>query len=223
MNQTIKILIACNNNLLRKGIAKILQDEPGIRACQEVDNGQEIFNKIDLLSPEVVVVDFFLSGLNGLEVVRRIKKSHPEVKIVLFSTADLNALCIFEALEAGTSAFLDQSSTHNDLKLAIKAAMDGEAYLSPAASAKIIKNINNWKKQPLKKPRDVASRLTPREREVVQLIAEGLTGSQIAEKLCISYNTVRRHRMSLMEKLGLKNVVEVVKYAIRTNMVDLNC
>ena len=168
------------------------------------------------------MVDFYLAGLNGLDVARRLKKTHPDLKIVMFATAELDEGCIFRALEAGTTAFLDNRSTHHELRLAIKAAMDGEAYLSTAIYAKVIANLNDWKKHGLPGGQEPAGHLPPREREVAQLIAEGLTCPQIAERLCISYNTVRRHRMSLMTKLGLINVVEIVKFAFKTNMVDLN-
>jgi len=218
----LKVIIACSNGILRKGMANILADDDQIRVVGEVGTWQEIFKRIDELLPDIILVEYYLAGLNGIDVVRRVSKKYPDIRMAMFSTSGLSIDCILEALEAGVIALLDRSSSHQELLFAIKAAGKGESYLSPTISTKVLKNMSNPSAHRRKANTGTYNMLTLREREILHLLAEGVTVPKIADMLCISQKTVRNHKCNLMDKLGLKNVVDLTKYAIQNDLVYIN-
>ncbi len=215
----IKVLVACGNGILCKGIAKILTEEPKITVIGELNSGQEVINKIDSMLPDIVVIEFYLPELNGVDVAQRIKKKYQNIKFIMFSTSDLKDKYIFEMLKTGVEAILDKNSTYQELIIAINAVHFSESYLSPSISSKLIKSMFKGSACSGYGDRFGLERLTQREREVIQLIAEGFSCRQISDKLCISQKTVRNHKANLMKKLNLRNVAEITKYAIQNNVV----
>ncbi|MCB2228626.1 MAG: response regulator transcription factor [Desulfarculaceae bacterium] len=218
----IQALIATDNIILRRGMARMLGDCQGVQVVSELSSGQEVIKQIEGAAPDVALIDYYLPGLGGLEVAARLadKKSSP--RVILFSTYALRESSVFLALEAGVAAVLDKSCGYRDLVAAVKAAAEGKTYLPPALSAQVLGRFGSWMGRPNRGKRGEFASLTPREREVMQLIAEGLTYTQIADQLCISPNTVNRHRASLMDKLNLKSVADIVKFAIEARVVRLD-
>ena len=220
--ESVKVLIACDNNILCHGVAKILDEDPAIRVVGRMTGGQAILNQLEELAPEVLLVDFYLPELNGVELAQRVTQKYPHIKSIIFSTSDLSEESVFRALNAGIAALLDRSSTDQELRMAVRAAAGGDSYLSPSIASKVIKNLNQGAGNPVAGGKVRLEMLTPREREVMQLVAEGLTSPQIADKLCISHNTVRRHRARLKAKLNLGNAAEITRYAIKNNIVNID-
>lgn len=215
----IKVLLADDHTILRKGLCSLLADDKDIEVVAEAENGREALDKVKKLKPDVVVMDIAMPGLNGLEATRQIKKYFPEIKVLILSM-HANEEYIFQTLRAGASGYLIKKAAPMDLTLAIQAAIRGESFLSPAISRTVIKEyIRKAEKTAVED--EPFEMLTDREREVLQLIAEGHSNREIADRLYISTKTVETHRAHLMEKLNIHSAADLTKYAIRKGLTSL--
>ncbi len=211
----IKVLLAEDHTIVRKGLRSLLADESGIQVVGEAEDGQQAVQKTIQLLPDVVVMDITMPVLNGLEATRQIKKLCPQVKVVVL-TVHTTAEHIFQILRAGASAYVVKQGAVNELIEAIQTACRGETYLSPAISRQLVDEYGRRAEAMA----DRYERLTSREREVLQMIAEGRTNREIAGLLHITVKTVEAHRAHLMDKLGLRSIAELTRYALHKGMID---
>jgi len=215
----IKVILAEDHTIVRKGLLSLLKTETGIEVVAEAEDGRQAIEKVAQLKPDVVVMDISMPSLNGLEATRQIKKNYSNVKVLILSV-HTDEEYIFQALRAGASGYLVKKAAPMDLINAIQALDRGESFLSPSISKKVIeeyiKNASN-----MSETEDRTETLSGREREVVQLIAEGLSNQQLAELLHVSVKTVETHRARIMKKLDIHNTAGLTKYAVRRGWVSL--
>ena len=214
----IKVLVADDHTILRQGIKALLDNQAGIEVIGEAKDGREALALIERLLPDVILMDIGMPGLNGLEATRRIKKKFPGIKVLVL-TMYTNEEYVFQILNAGANGYLVKETAFQDLISAIKAVYRDEAFMSPSISKKVINRYT----QGVRKTNDTTCDiLTTREREILQLIAEGSSSKKIAEALFISPKTVETHRTHIMDKLNIHNRTDLIKYAIRTGIVDID-
>ena len=213
----IRILLADDHTILRSGIRALLENEPGLSVIGEAEDGRAAVRMACKLKPDVVLMDIAMPLLNGLEATRQIKIQCPDVKVLVLSMHD-NEEYIRQALEAGAMGYILKDAAPGELIGAIRSVYRGEAVLSPAVTRLVIEDYLRWGGT---RPQDVTDSLSPREREVLQLIAEGYTNKQIAEILSISIKTVQAHRNNLMQKLDLHDRGELIKYAIQKKIIEI--
>lgn len=215
--EKIRILLADDHTILRAGIRAVLEDEPDMVVIGEAEDGRTVVKLVCQLKPDVVLMDIAMPLLNGLEATRQIKNDCPQVKVLILSMHD-NEEYIRQALVNGAMGYILKDATVHELLDAIHAVYKGEAVLSPAITRLVIENYLRW--GVLQKD-DSSNGLSPREREVLQLIAEGYSNKEISEILCISIKTVQSHRMNLMSKLDLHDRADLIKYAIQRKIIDI--
>lgn len=214
----IRVLLAEDHTIVRKGIRALLDDEPTIEVVGEAENGREAVAQTERVQPDIVIMDHTMPLLNGLEATRQIREHSPAVKVLIL-TMHTNEEYIFEFLQAGASGYLVKQSAPTDLVAAIFAIQQGQSYLSPAISKTV---IDEYLRQGVAGGKgSVIDPLTAREREIIQLVAEGYSNREIAELLHISIKTVGAHRLNLMQKLDLHSPTELTKYAIRKGIISL--
>jgi DNA-binding NarL/FixJ family response regulator len=216
--KNITVLLAEDHTIVRKGLCAILGDESDIEVIAEAVDGRDAVRLTEQLQPDVVVMDFSMPGLNGLEATRQIKQIIPAVKVLIL-TRHTNKEYIYNILQAGASGYLVKKSAPEELIAAIRAVERGDSYLDPSISAMVINGYMQWAESEIQKPDNL---ITPREREVLQLIAEGRSNQEIAKVLHISVKTVGNHRTNLMDKLSLHSTAELTQYAVRTGMINLD-
>jgi two-component system response regulator NreC len=214
----IKVLVADDHTILRQGIKALLDNQEGIEVIGEAKDGREALAIIEETLPDVILMDIAMPGLNGLEATRRIKKKFPRMKVLVL-TMYTNEEYIFQILNAGANGYLVKETAFQDLISAIKAVYKNEAFMSPSISKKV---INSYIKKAQDDEEQICEILTTREREILQLIAEGNSSKKIAELLFISPKTVETHRTHIMDKLNIHNRTGLIKYAIRKGMVDVD-
>jgi DNA-binding NarL/FixJ family response regulator len=217
----IRVLLADDHGLVRAGIRALLQNLPDIEVAAEAADGAEALNQIATLLPDVVLMDVSMSGLNGLEATARVARDFPQVRVIILS-AHNNEEYVWQALRAGASGYLLKDAGTAELELAIKAVARGETYLSPAVSKHVITDYIRRVGGTSDAGGPDASRLellTPRQREILQLIAEGQSTKEMARRLHISIKTVETHRLQLMDRLDIHEVAGLVRYAIRVGLV----
>ncbi len=214
----IRVLLAEDHTIVRKGLRALLDDEPTIEVIGEAENGREAVEKTEALRPDIVIMDHTMPLLNGLEATRQIRDHSPAVKILIL-TMHTNEEYIFEFLQAGAAGYLVKQSAPTDLVAAIFAIQQGQSYLSPAISKTV---IDEYLRQGVAGGKgSTPDPLTAREREIIQLVAEGFSNREIADQLHISVKTVGVHRLNLMQKLDLHSPTELTKYAIRKGIISL--
>lgn len=217
MTSKIRTLIADDHTLLRNGICALLEDEPDILIVGEASDGREAVRLADQLKPNVVLMDIAMPLLNGLEATRQIKREHPGITVLVLTMYD-NEEYFREMLEAGASGYIVKRAAATELVTALRAVYNGEAVLSPAITRLLLEDYLN---HDIRSEKDDPNALSPREREVLQLIAEGKTSREIAEILDLSVKTVQSHRTSLMQKLDLHDRGDLIKYAIQKKIIEL--
>lgn len=217
MSGKIRVLLADDHSLVRQGIKILLDLQENIEVVGEAVNGRQAVEKVKKLTPDMIVIDIAMPNLNGIEATRQIKKVDPEIKILVLSAHD-NGDYIHQVLQAGASGYLLKKSTTTDLISAINTVEKGEVFLSPSISKAVVKKYI--------KLADAESGgyeslnvLTNREREVLQLIAEGRTNKEIAYLLKLSVQTVDVHRTNIMKKLQIHDVAGLVKYSIKKGLI----
>lgn len=208
------LLLADDHAMVRRGLRLILDAEPDLEVVAEAGDGAEAVEQALRADIHLAVLDVSMPKLTGLQAAREIGRQRPDVRILILSMHD-NEEYLFEALAVGASGYVLKSAVDQDLVGACRAALRGEPFLYPAAVTALIRtHLERRRDEPEHDP------LSPREQEVVKLIAEGFSGREIAELLQISPRTVERHRANLLEKLGLQDRVEVTRYAIRRGLIE---
>jgi len=219
--KSIKVILADDHSLVRAGIRSLILNIPGVEVIGEADNGRDAIKLIDELNPDLVLLDIAMPELNGLEVVARISKEFSDTKVIILSM-HTNEEYVVQALRSGASGYLLKDAAPNELEIAVNAVMRGETYLSPAISKHVVDNylkrISNVSPDKELSP-DIFTQLTSRQREILQLIAEGNSTKEIANKLNVSIKTVETHRMQLMDRIGIHDVAGLVRYAIRVGII----
>jgi len=213
----VRILLADDHTILRDGIRSLLEDEPDMVVIGEAEDGRSAVKLACQLKPDVVLMDIAMPLLNGLEATRQIKHDCPQVKVLILTMHE-NEEYIRQVLASGAMGYILKDAAARELLDAIRAVQHGEAVLSPAITRLVIENYLRWGDLQSENP---SNGLSPREREVLQLIAEGYSNKEIAEILCISIKTVQAHRMNLMSKLDLHDRADLIKYAIQRKIIDI--
>jgi len=211
----IRVLLADDHTLVRAGMRSLLKDISGVDVVAEAADGREAIELVETHQPDVVLMDIAMSGLNGLEAAERIIKSHPRCKVIILSMHSAEEY-VTKALHIGVVGYLIKDAATSELELALRAVARGEKYLSPTISTRLIDQYKGLA------PGEEAGpgTLTLRQREILQLIAEGRTTKEIATILNISLKTVETHRTQLMERLNIHDVAGLVRYAIRIGLIS---
>jgi two-component system response regulator NreC len=217
MAQKIRVLLADDHTLLRSGIRALLSDQPDIIVVGEAEDGRQAVKMAKQFRPDVVLMDIAMPMLNGLEATRQIKNSHPEINILVLTMYDHEEY-FRQVLEAGASGYIIKRAAASDLVAAIRSVNKGEAVLSPSITRMVLEDYLRHENGNLEDDPNV---LTPREREVLQLIAEGKTSREIAEIFNLSIKTIQSHRTSLMQKLDLHDRGDLIKYAIQKKIIEI--
>lgn len=212
------IVLADDHQLVRQGLRALLEGESDFRVIGEAGDGLEAVRLVERLNPNVLVLDLMMPGINGLEVTRQIKKNSFQTSIVILSMYADEAY-VLEALGNGASAYVLKDSNASDLVHAVREVAAGRRYLSPPLTDRAIEVYQETAKATAI---DKYETLTTREREVLHLSAEGCTSSEIASRLGISARTAETHRTHLMNKLGLHTQVELIRYALRRGIIQLD-
>lgn len=217
MGKLIRVLLADDHTIVRQGMAHLLEEQPDIQVIGEARNGNKAVEMAIELYPDVVILDIAMPLLNGIEAAKRIRKELPNCKILILSMYS-HEHYIHNLLEVGVSGYLLKDSSGVEIIEAMHAAMNNEMVMSPTISKKIEASRLSPYKNSSKEER--YKKLSNREREVFQLIAEGFSTNQIAEMLFISISTVKSHRAKIMEKLGVDSPTHLVRIAINMGLVD---
>jgi len=213
----ITVVVAEDHTIVRKGICSLIDGKADIQVVGEAEDGRDAIDKVTALLPDVVIMDITMPHLNGLEATRQIKKMFPQIKILAL-TMYTNEEYILQILQAGASGYVIKQAAPAELISAIHAVYRGDSFLSPSISKTI---IDEYLRHTVPNVPAEHEKLTDREREVLQLIAEGCSNREIANKLQVSVKTVGVHRTNLMEKLEIHNVTDLVKYALRKGIISL--
>jgi DNA-binding NarL/FixJ family response regulator len=213
----IKVLLADDHTIVRDGIRALLEDEPDMEVVGEARDGREAVRMTCAQQPDVVLMDVVMPLLNGLEATRQIKRECPMVHVLVLTMHE-NEEYVRQMLSAGAAGYVLKDAAARDLLGAIRAVHRGEAVLSPAVTRLVLEDYLRWADMAVQADEGC---LTPREREVLQLVAEGHTNREIGEILCISPKTVQSHRTNLMSKLGLHDRGDLIKYAIQKKIIEL--
>ncbi len=215
MTANIRLLLAEDHTLVRAGIHALLNNLAGIQVVAEASDGYQAIDLVAQHQPDIVLMDIAMARLNGLEATTQISSIAPHTHVIILSM-HANEEYVLHALRAGAAGYLLKNAGTAELELAIRAVAQGETYLSPAVSKYVIAEYVRRTGGEL----GIAERLTPRQREILQLIAEGHSTHDIARRLKISVKTVETHRAQLMERLAIHDVAGLVRYAIRTGLIS---
>jgi DNA-binding NarL/FixJ family response regulator len=213
----IRVLLADDHALIRAGISALLERVERVEVVGEAVDGRHALKLVQELAPDIVLLDLQMPGLSGFEVLQESTEKFPDVKIVVLSVHDTPDYAL-RALQAGAAGYLPKSAASAELEIAIDQVSRGKQYLSPIIAR--MASLESSKGGP--SGREAPEELTPRQREVLTLIAEGYSTKDIARALGISVKTVETHRAQLMERLGIHDVASLVRYAIRTGIVKLD-
>jgi DNA-binding NarL/FixJ family response regulator len=215
--KTLRILVADDHDLMRRGVKALLQSHAGWEVCGEAHTGREAVAKSEELKPDVVVLDISMPELNGVEAARRIRKASPNTEVLILSVHYSDQL-IREILDAGVRGYMVKSDSDRDLVIAVETLASHKPFFTPRATEVILSNFSGGSRA--EPPELVGDRLTSREREIVQLLAEGKSSKEVASSLCISVKTAETHRANIMRKLQLHTVSELVRYAVRNQIIE---
>ena len=213
----IRVLLVDDHALVRNGLKKMLSDFGDVVVVGEASDGREALRQVSEHDPKVVVMDVGMPRLNGLEATRRLKRDRPDVSVVILTMYNTEET-LHDVLEAGAKAFLYKDCEPEQLHSAIVEAARGEYFLPPSVSRTV---VDGYLVNQAKATQTSLQRLTAREREVLQLLAEGRSNREVAKELTISLKTVETHRTNLMKKLNLHNVADLVRYAIRKGVTEV--
>jgi len=211
----IRLLLADDHLLIRASLKSLLSEFQGIEVAGEAGDGREALELVGTLRPDVVLMDIAMTGLNGLDATRLISKEHPGVRVIVLSM-HASERHVLQALRAGAQGYILKESAPRELELAIESVARGKLFLSPGISRKVIDVFLGQ----MGEMADPLDQLTPRQREILQLIAEGNSSKQIAHRLESSVKTIESHRASLMDRLDIHDIAGLVRYAIRQGLVS---
>jgi DNA-binding NarL/FixJ family response regulator len=210
-----KILVADDHALVREGVKRVLDHEPDLRVVAEATNGAEAVEQALNEDIDLAILDISMPRKTGLQAARELSRRRPDLRTLILSMYE-NEQFLFEALKAGASGYVLKSGADNDIVEACRAAMRGQSFLYPSAVHTLVRDFIERAEE---RERDFDP-LTPRELEVLKLIAEGQTSKEIAALLVISVKTVDRHRTNMLDKLGMRDRVELTRYAIRRGLIE---
>lgn len=212
-----RVVLADDHRLIRAGIRLLLEQVDGVAVVGEAENGRQALDAVRVLRPDVILLDIAMGGLNGIDAAARLAAEYPDVRVIILSM-HANEEYVWRALRAGAKGYLLKDAEPAELEIALAAVMRGETYLTPAVSKPVVDSYLQRVAGELRP----AERLTARQREVLQLIAEGRSNKEIAEILVLSVKTVETHRSQLMNQLDIHDVTGLVRYAIRNNIISLD-
>lgn len=220
----IRVILADDHTLVRGGIRALLNTLPDVEVIAEANDGREALSLIEIHQPDIVLMDIAMSGMNGLEATLHAARDFPNVRVIILSM-HTNEEYVLQALKAGAAGYLLKDAGTSELELAIKAVARGETYLSPPVSKHVISEYvrrvsSSSEEEETSGPS--LDKLTLRQREILQLIAEGHTTQDIAHVLNLSVKTVETHRTQLMERLDIHDIAGLVRFAIRSGIVSLD-
>lgn len=218
-SKSIRILLADDHTIVRQGLAKLLESEPGFEVVDQARDGWEAIQKAEALRPDVAIMDISMPHLNGIEATRHIKKLVPETRILILSMYSQDRY-ISEVLKLGASGYLLKDSGGEEIIYAVRVAVSGKIYLSPAISKIVVHDYLNYKRNSPES--GYFELLTPREREVFQLLAEGHTMRGIADLLSVSLSTIKTHKANIKEKLDIEGTSQIIQLAVKIGIVNLN-
>jgi DNA-binding NarL/FixJ family response regulator len=218
MNNT-KIFLADDHTMVREGLKYILSNQEGFKVIGEAGDGREALAKIEKLKPDVAVIDISLPSMTGIEITRQLKKYQPEIKIIIL-TRHNNEEYLFELLKYNIDSYILKDNASDELIHAINEVTEGNAYFSSRITKTIVSNYSEMKKENTKKSSRGDNLLSPREKEILKLIAEGMTNKEISSVLFISEYTVKAHKTNIMKKLDVHKTNGLIKYAIKTGLVE---
>ena len=211
-----RILLADDHAVVRRGLRMVLEAQPDLVVAAEAGDGAQALELGLREDIDLAILDIAMPRMTGLTVARELHRRRPKLRVLMLSMHE-NERYLYEALKAGASGYVVKTVADRDLVEAVRAAMRGEKFLYPGAMTPLIADFLHRARQDLPVREDP---LTPREQEVVKLVAEGLTNKQIAKTLVISEKTVERHRANILEKLGMRDRVELTRYAIRQGLIE---
>ena len=215
----ITILLADDHTIVRQGLAKVLEAEPGFSVVGEARDGREAISQVEQFKPDIVIMDITMPMLNGIEATRQIKKANRNTKIIILSMHSHNRF-ISELFSLGASGYLLKDSSGTDIVNAINAAVRGDTFLSPSISRQVIEDYVSLKRTKSSRE-ELYGQLSNREREVFQMIAEGRSTKEVADILCVSVSTIKTHRSNIMEKLQMDNISQLIHFAIELGLVEI--
>ncbi len=211
----IRVLLADDHALVRSGIRMVLESLAGVQVVAEAEDGRRAFDLVQTLRPDVVLLDISMPELNGLEAAARIRSQHAQAKVVILSM-HAGVDYVMQAFRAGASGYILKDATPPELEFALRAVARGETYISPRISGRVLEQfiqVADGAKSPLES-------LSSRQREILQLIAEGRSTKQIAARLGVSIKTVETHRAQLMQRLDIHGLAGLVRFAVRHGVVS---
>jgi len=213
--RTIRVLLVDDHQLFRQGVRALIEKLPGFEVVAEAGNGREGLQLAKKFQPHLVLMDVMMPGLGGLDATAKVAAVAPEARVIMLSM-NVGPEYVLRAMRAGAAGYLQKDTSEAELALALRAVARGETYLSPAVSRHVIEGCVRRADAPV----NPLQRLTPRQREVLQLIAEGKTTKEIARKLAISQKTAETHRAQLMQELDIHDIAGLVRFAIRHGLVS---
>ncbi|CAL9554285.1 response regulator [Streptomyces sp. enrichment culture] len=216
MTAPTRVLLADDHALVRRGVRLILDSQPDITVVAEAGDGAEAVEAARAHTPDLAILDIAMPRLTGLQAARELARRQPDLRILMLTMYD-NEQYFFEALAAGASGYVLKSVADRDLVEACRAVMRGEPFLYPGTVSTLVRSYLDRVRDGADLP---AKPITDREEEILKLVAEGHTSKQIADLLCISVKTVERHRANLLQKLGLRDRLELTRYAIRAGLIE---
>jgi DNA-binding NarL/FixJ family response regulator len=211
----ITIVVADDHGIVREGLRRLLESEPDLKVCGEAADGREVLEQVASTKPDIVVLDITMPRLGGLETLERIRSEHARTKVVLLSVHSDPPL-IQSAISLGADGYVLKNGRASEIVTAIREVMNGGSYFSPAVAREIVQQL----RAPRTESKGPFSLLSGREREVLHLIADGLSAKEVGVELSISTKTVEAHRTSLMRKLGVRKATELVRYALRHGLIE---
>ncbi len=211
----LRIIITDDHRLIREGLRSLLESQ-GFQVVGEAEDGRSAVKLAKKLDPDAVIIDISMPGLNGIEATRQIHQEAPQVKVIVLSMRS-DRRAVLAAFAAGASGYLLKEAAFEEMVVAIKVALKGQTYLSPAIAHVVVRNsIEYWSASAEPMGRGISSR----EREILQLVAEGRSSKEMAESLYVSVKTIETHRKQIMNKLNLHSIAELTKYAVREGVTS---
>jgi DNA-binding NarL/FixJ family response regulator len=221
MANTINVLLVDDHAMLRDGIAAILHNVEGIKVVGGLSSGEEAVNGLKTYNPDIILMDIMMGGMTGIEATRWIKEQDSKIKVIIISS-EVKKEFVSEGIKNGIDGYLPKNADKATLVEAIRTVHQGSKYFNQAITNLVFEDFYKGEKEGTKSSRPVAQGLTKRENEVLELVAQGKSNQEVADSLFISTKTVETHKTNILEKLGLKNTAELVKYAIKNNIITLD-
>jgi DNA-binding NarL/FixJ family response regulator len=221
MEKVIRVLLVDDHAILRDGIASILSTAEGIEVVGGCSSGEEAINMYSEYNPDVILMDIMMKGMTGLEATRWIKEQNASIKVIIISS-EIRKEFVSSGIKCGIDGYLPKDVEKAVLIEAIRTVVQNKKYFNAAVTSLVFEDFYKAEKEGKKRERKIATGLTARESEVLEAIASGKTNQEVADSLFISIKTVETHKANILDKLGLRNMTELIKYAIKNNIIELD-